>query len=212
MIKKFFIIIVIFFIQISLFSQDYLEEYLNTYSGKGNFGINASLDFKIDEPMNLETTIKFLNNRYFIVEIMKPEIFTGITYIYDIYKSLFYTKQNGEIDSYSEVSVITASIPSIFNTLFISFQPDKLIKSVEEDENFIIETYIPKSVNMLRLLGVDFIKFRVYFSKPVKGIYAFSKFEILNSNDSKKITMRINNIRFINEEESYELIKNYLND
>ncbi|MDK2945314.1 MAG: hypothetical protein PWQ85_58 [Geotoga sp.] len=197
---------------ITLFSQNYLEEYLSTYSGKGNLGISASLNFEIDEPMNFEANVKFINNRYFIIEILKPEIFIGINYTYDIYKGIFYTKQNNELDVYSEVSVITASIPSIFNTLFISFQPNKLNKLVEENDSFLIETYMPKSMNMLRLLGVDFIKFRVYFSKPVKGISTFSKFEILNSNETKKIVMKINNIRFIDEEESYEIIKSFLNN
>jgi hypothetical protein len=212
MIKKYLLIIFTIFTTITLFSQNYLEEYLSTYSGKGNLGISASLDFEIDEPMNFEANVKFINNRYFIVEVLKPEIFIGINYTYDIYKGAFYTKQNNELDVYSEVSIITASIPSIFNTLFISFQPNKLNKFVEENNGFVIETYMPKSTNMLRLLGVDFIKFRVYFSKPVKGIHTFSKFEILNSNDTKRIVMKINNIRFIDEEESYTIIKNFLND
>ena len=212
MIKKKAIFFLMIFIALSLFSQNYFEEYISTYSGKGNLGISASLDFEIDEPMSFEVDVKFINNRFFIVEILKPEIFIGINYTYDIYKGLFYTKQNQEVDAYSEVSVITASIPSIFNTLFISFQPDKLNKTVEETEEFLIETYMPKSMNMLRLLGVDFIKFKVHFSKPVKGIYTFSKFEILNSNETKKITMKIDNISFLSEEASFKIINKFLND
>jgi hypothetical protein len=95
--------------------------------------------------------------------------------------------------------------------LFISFQPNKLNKVTKEEENFLIETYMPKSMNMLRLLGVDFIKFKVHFSKPVKGIYTFSKFEILNSDETKKIIMKIDNIKFLNEEDSYKIINEFLN-
>jgi hypothetical protein len=199
------------FISLNIFSQNHFEEYISIYSGKGNLGIRASLNFEIDEPMSFEVDVKFINNRYFIVEILKPEIFIGINYTYDINKGLFYTKQNQEVDAYSEVSVITASIPSIFNTLFISFQPNKLNKVTKEEENFLIETYMPKSMNMLRLLGVDFIKFKVHFSKPVKGIYTFSKFEILNSDETKKIIMKIDNIKFLNEEDSYKIINEFLN-
>ncbi len=207
-------LLVIIFILISIFvaTQNYFEDYISTYSGKGNLGISASLTFKIDEEMNFETNIKYINNRFLIVEIIKPQIFFGIDYIYDVYNGVFLTKQNNNLDKYSEVSVITASIPSIFNTIFISFQPNKLNKEDFEDEEELIETYSPKSKNMLRLLGVDFIKFKVYFTKPVKGIYTFSKFEILNANEDKKIILKLDNISFLNEQESLEMIKNILND
>lgn len=210
MIKKLISIILILTTINILIGQNYFEEYISTYSGKGNLGISATLAFDIDEKMDIETNIKYINNRYIIVEISKPSIFSGIDYIYDMNKSVFFTKQNKELDSYTEVSVITASIPSIFNTLFISFQPNKLNKEVKENENTIVETYTPKSKNMLRLLGIDFIKFKVFFLKPVKGVYTFSKFEILNSNEDKKITLMIDNISFLTEEESLKIIKDTL--
>lgn len=213
MIKRKILLLILFILfSILIIAQNHFEDYISTYSGKGNLGISASLTFEIDEEMNFETTVKYINNRYLIVEIIKPEIFYGIDYIYDMYKGVFFTKQNENLDKYSEVSVITASIPSIFNTLFISFQPNKLNKEYDENDERLIETYTPKSKNMLRLLGIDFIKFKVYFSKPVKGIYTFSKFEILNSNEDKKIILEIENISFLNEQQSLEMIKNILNN
>lgn len=210
--KKLYFISFIILISIVTIAQNHFEDYISTYSGKGNLGISASLTFEIDEKMNFETDIKYINNRYLIVEILKPQIFYGIDYIYDMYKGIFFTKQNKNLDKYTEVSVITASIPSIFNTLFISFQPNKLNKEENENDERLIETYTPKSKNMLRLLGIDFIKFKVFFIKPVKGIYTFSSFEILNSRENKKIILEIDNISFLNEQESLEIIKNILNN
>ncbi|MDN5342108.1 MAG: hypothetical protein PWP28_983 [Oceanotoga sp.] len=207
--KKYFILIFLL-IGIFIFSNNAFEKYIASLIVKDNLKLQLKVIMEITKPTVIESDVYFLKNRYLIIKINKPELFSGIDYVYDIFENIFYTSSQNHTDSYEEVNVLTASIPQLFQGILISFKPEKLNhKSFIEDE-MIIDYYEPKTKNFLKLLNVDFVKFKVFFKQPKEEILMFEKFQILNSQENKKIDFYITEINNLKEEELDDLINNII--
>ncbi|UYP00074.1 hypothetical protein OF820_13640 [Oceanotoga sp. DSM 15011] len=207
--KKYFILIFLL-IGIIIFSNNAFEKYIASLIVKDNLKLQLKVIMEITKPTVIESDVYFLKNRYLIIKINKPELFSGIDYVYDIFENIFYTSSQNHTDSYEEVNVLTASIPQLFQGILISFKPEKLNhKSFIEDE-MIIDYYEPKTKNFLKLLNVDFVKFKVFFKQPKEEILMFEKFQILNSQENKKIDFYITEIDNLKEEELDDLINNII--
>ncbi|MDO7975422.1 hypothetical protein [Oceanotoga teriensis] len=207
--KKYFILIFLL-IGIFIFSNNAFEKYIASLIVKDNLKLQLKVIMEITKPTVIESDVYFLKNRYLIIKINKPELFSGIDYVYDIFENIFYTSSQNHTDSYEEVNVLTASIPQLFQGILISFKPEKLNhKSFIEDE-MIIDYYEPKTKNFLKLLNVDFVKFKVFFKQPKEEILMFEKFQILNSQENKKIDFYITEIDNLKEEELDDLINNII--
>ncbi|PWJ96290.1 hypothetical protein C7380_102208 [Oceanotoga teriensis] len=207
--KKYFILIFLL-IGIFIFSNNAFEKYIASLIVKDNLKLQLKVIMEITKPTVIESDVYFLKNRYLIIKINKPELFSGIDYVYDIFENIFYTSSQNHTDSYEEVNVLTASIPQLFQGILISFKPEKLNhKSFIEDE-MIIDYYEPKTKNFLKLLNVDFVKFKVFFKQPKEEILMFEKFQILNSQENKKIDFYITEIDNLKEEELDNLINNII--
>ena len=191
--------------------QNVFIEYLSNYSGKSCIHADISVMFNIKQvPRSITADLYMINSKYIVYELKEPEIFSGIFYVYDIYNGTFYTKNNEEVDAYEEISIITASIPNILNSILIAFQPDKFNFYEKIEDNFLNFYFEPKSKNFLQLFArVDYVKFKAKFFSPYKGVYVFDSFYVLNSDDTKNIKISINKIDYPDEAQASKILESY---
>jgi len=211
MMKKLLLLLFLIIILIQGFSVNYFEDYISSFTSLKNFSVQINVDFEITTKKNILTTISIINNRFYIFNIKKPELFSGIVYVYDIYTDNLYTKIKNNYDFSSDLNLFTSEIPNIMNILTSIFEPTKFKKTTIRTKDSLISIYEPKDKIALKLfLGIDYAKFKVYLKNPTGNIYFFDKFEILNSTEKQKVVITITKITQLNDNESNILLNTYL--
>ncbi|BBE32154.1 hypothetical protein OSSY52_22950 [Tepiditoga spiralis] len=211
MMKKLLLLLFLIIILIHGFSINYFEKYISSFTSLKNFSIKIKIDFEITDKKNILTTMSVINNRFYIFNVKKPELFSGIVYVYDLYTNNLYTKVKNSYDFSSDLNLFTSEIPNIMNILTSIFEPTKFKESTIKIRNSLISIYEPKDKIALKLfLGIDYAKFKVYLKNPMNDIYFFDRFEILNSTEKQKAIITISQITQLNDKEASNILNNYL--
>lgn len=206
--KKYFLIFSLLVFSYISFSQSYVEKFICSYSGNENLEMEIMINFNVENQREILTRVYFIKNRYFLIKIEKPELFSGILYLYDLHEKDFLTKYDNEIDKYSEISLLTASIPSFINRVLLGFSPDKFIMTSETIGSYFTEKYVPKTKNAMKLFNIDYTIYNFYFLKNDDYFY-LKNIKILNSTEKKEIDLSINYIGRLDSEDAYKLINDF---
>lgn len=193
-----------------IFTQSLFEKHMANFSGQENIYLEIEIEFEIDEHQNILSDFYFLKNRFFIIKVKKPELFSDIYYIYDYYNNYLYTKVGNSLDKYEDANSLIMGLPNFFQSIFAAFEPEKFISTNIEKDDYLINLLEPKSKSFLNLLRVDYVKFKVYFFNPMNNIYIFEKIEIVNFLETKKIILKAEKIKNLDKKESETIINQLL--
>lgn len=192
------------------FSQKLFETYIGKYAGFENLSIHYEIEFDINYINTIEGKLFYIKNRFIVIKIETPDLFSGITYVYDMFNKSFYTRYDSNLDYYDEISILVQSVPMIFENIMIAFDPSKFDSIYKKDGEFYVNYLEPKSKAFLRIINVDFVKFQVFFRNPYEEVYIFDRMKITNSNESKNIIIKMHEISLIPNNEVMNLLDQFL--
>ncbi|WGS65234.1 hypothetical protein [Marinitoga aeolica] len=196
MIKKKISIIIIFLLLANIIFSNDLNNLFSRYSKLGEFKIELNIKFEVDAtPTSVLMDMYVDNFKYFYFRINEPKILSGIDYYYDLHNDEFFTDFKEEVDKYNGIKNNLEIFRNFIRILSVTYSSDKFfVKEMKSKERKIFYFY-PKSKNALKFLRVDYTQMKIYL-KEEKNNYFLDEIEFYNSNNKKRVKVKINVIPY----------------
>ncbi|SHE92008.1 hypothetical protein SAMN02745164_01410 [Marinitoga hydrogenitolerans DSM 16785] len=189
-----FLIILIFLVNI-IYSNDLIGVF-SKYSKLGEFKIELNIKFEVDaSPTSILMDIYVDNFKYFYFKINEPKILSGIDYYYNLHEDIFLTDLNKDVDSYNGIKDNLEIFRNFIRILSVTYSQDKFFIKEIKDKNYKIFYFYPKSKNALKFLGVDYTQMKIYLKEQM-SVYFLEKIEFFNSNNKKRVDVKVNIIPY----------------
>ncbi|KLO23492.1 MULTISPECIES: hypothetical protein [unclassified Marinitoga] len=189
--RKKIIFLMFFLISVNMIFSYNVIDVFSKYTRLGELKIDLNIKFEVDStPTSVLMDIYIDNFKYFYFRIKEPSILSGIDYYYDLHNDEFLTDLEKDVDKYKGIKNNLEIFRNFIRILSVTYSSDKFFIKELKEQNYKIFYFYPKSKNALRFLGIDYTQMKVYL-KDEMGISFLEKIEFLNSNNKKRVEIKL---------------------